>query len=67
MNAVPPGRYTAYAFEEMEAGAYYALASTPGVEARFRDRQVSVTIGENGAKAVELRVIPAAETAGGFR
>ena len=67
LNAVPPGRYTAYAFEEMEAGAYYALASTPDVEARFRDRQVSVTIGENGAKAVELRVIPAAETAGGFR
>jgi hypothetical protein len=67
LNAVPPGRYTAYAFEEMEAGAYYALGSTPGSDVRFGDRGVSLTIGENGAKAIQLRLIPAAVTAGGFR
>jgi hypothetical protein len=51
----------------MEAGAYYALGSTPGSDVRFGDRGVSLTIGENGAKAIQLRLIPAAVTAGGFR
>jgi hypothetical protein len=51
----------------MDAGAYYALASIPGADARFSDRRVSVTIGENGTKAIQLRLIPAAVTAGGFR
>jgi carboxypeptidase family protein len=67
LNAVPPGRYTAYAFEEMEAGAYYALGSTPGSDVRFHDRGLSLTIGENGAKAIQLRLIPAAVTAGGLQ
>src|SRR5262249_8461914 len=62
LNAVPPGRYTAYAFEEIEAGAYYALGSTPGTDVRFSDRQVPLTIGENGTKAIQLRLIPAAVT-----
>jgi hypothetical protein len=66
LSAVPPGRYTAYAFEEMEAGAYYALGA-PGTGVRFSDHGVSITIGENGAEAIQLRLIPAAVTPGAFR
>jgi hypothetical protein len=51
----------------MEAGAYYALGSTFGADSRFRDRQVSLMIGENGTKAIQLRLVRAAETAGGFK
>lgn len=64
LTAVPPGGYTVYAFEQIEPGAYYALATNPAAENRFKDRAVSVTVGESGAKAIQLRVIPAAETAG---
>jgi hypothetical protein len=67
LTAVPPGRYTAYAFEHIEPGAYYALAYNPAADNRFRDRAVSVTVGENGTKAIQLTVIPAAETAGGLQ
>jgi len=67
LTAVPPGEYTAYAFEQIEPGAYYVFAYDPATENRFRDRAVSVTIGESGTKAIELRVIPAAETAGGLQ
>src|SRR5262249_47688604 len=65
--AVPPGRYTAYAFEQIEPGAYYALAYNPPAGYRFRDRAVSVTVGESGAKAIQLTVIPATETAVGLQ
>jgi hypothetical protein len=67
LNSVPPGRYTAYAFEQIEKDAYYALAYSAETENRFRDRSVSVTIGENGTKAIQLKAIPAAETAGGLQ
>ena len=67
LTAVPPGRYTAYAFEQIEPGAYYALAYSPAANNRFRDRAVSVTVGERGTKAIQLRVISAAETVGGLQ
>jgi hypothetical protein len=67
LTAVPPGEYTAYAFEQIEPGAYYAFAYNPAAENRFRDRGVSLTIGENGTKAVQLSVISAAETMGGLQ
>jgi hypothetical protein len=67
LTAIPPGAYTAYAFEQIEPGAYYALAYIPATDNRFRDRAVSVTVGESGTKAIELKVIPAAETAGGLQ
>ena len=66
LTAVPPGRYTAYAFEQIEPDAYYAFAYDPGAETRFRDRAVPVIIGESGTKTIDLRVIPATETAGGL-
>jgi hypothetical protein len=65
LSAVPPGQYTAYAFEQIEPGAYYALAN-PGADNRFRDRASFVKVGEGGAKAIQLRMIPAVETSGGL-
>jgi hypothetical protein len=67
LSAVPPGRYTAYAFEQIEPGAYYALAHNPAADNRFRDRALAVTVGDGGTKAIQLTVIPAAETAGAFQ
>jgi hypothetical protein len=65
LSAVPPGGYTVYAFEQIEAGAYYALA-LPGADNRFRDWAAVVTVGEGGTKAIQLRMIPAVETGGGL-
>ncbi len=65
LTAVPSGEYTAYAFEQIEPGAYYALAYNPAAETRLRDRSVSVTVGET--KAIQLIVISAEETAGGLQ
>ncbi len=67
LTAVPPGRYAAYAFEQIEPGAYYVFAFNPAAENRFKDRAVPVTIGDNGTKAIQLHVIPAEETAGGLQ
>jgi hypothetical protein len=67
LSSVPPGRYTAYAFEQIETGAYYALAYSAAAENRFKDYAVSVTVGENGSKAIQLKAIPALETAGGLQ
>ena len=67
LTAVPPGEYTVYAFEQVEPGAYYVFAYNPAAENRFRDRAVSVTVGENGPKVIQLHVIPAEETAGGLQ
>jgi hypothetical protein len=64
---VPPGDYTAYAFEQIPAGAYYALAYSPAAESRFRDRAVLLTVEERGSKTIQLKVISAADTAGGFQ
>jgi hypothetical protein len=64
---IPVGRYTAYAFERIEPGEYYALAYSPAAENRFRDRAATVIVTESGTKAVQLTVIPAAETVGGLQ
>ena len=66
LGGVPSGRYVAYAFEQIEPGANYELAYSPEAENRFRDHAVVLTVGEGGTKAIQLKVIPAAETAGGF-
>jgi hypothetical protein len=66
-SGVPPGGYTAYAFERIERDAYYVLGYNSSTNDRFRDRAVAVTIGANGTKSIQLRVIPAAETAAGLR
>src|SRR5205823_10914841 len=52
LTAVPPGRYTAYAFEQIETGAYYALAYNPPAGNRFKDRAVSAIVGESGTRAI---------------
>jgi hypothetical protein len=68
LTGVPPGRYMAYAFEQIERGAYYAFGYNPAVESRFSDHALSVIIEDRPEKPkpIELRVIPAAATAGGF-
>ena len=65
--AVPPGKYTAYAFEKIEAGAYYVLSTNPAADNGFRDRGVSVVIGEKGDKTIQLTLVPASVTAGGLQ
>jgi hypothetical protein len=67
LTGIPAGRYTAYAFERIEPGAYFALAYSSEARARFADRGVAVTAGEGGTEVLELKVIPAAETEGGLR
>jgi carboxypeptidase family protein len=70
LNNVPAGRYTAYAFEKIEQGAYYAFAYNPSVGVRFQDRGVTVVVPETPppfVKTIELRVIPAEETIGGMQ
>ena len=62
----PPGRYTAFAFERIEPGAYYAFAYDPAVETRFGNRGERVNVTEGKITTVELKLIPAAETAGGL-
>jgi hypothetical protein len=70
LAAVPPGRYTAYAFEKIEPGAYYVLSTNPAADTGFRDFGAPVFIDESGkfgTKAVQLTLIPASATAGGLQ
>jgi hypothetical protein len=67
LTGIPPGRYTAYAFEQIEPGAYYAFAYNPPLTQRFADRAASINVNEVKTTSIELKVIPVAETAGGFR
>ena len=67
LTSVPPGRYTAFAFERIEPYSYYAFAYDPRVESRFGDRGEPVTIGETGDRMLELKLVPASETAGGLQ
>ena len=66
LSAIPPGRYTAYAFEQIEPGMYYAFAYSAEVNTRFADRGIPVNVGEK-TTTIELKAIPAIETAGGLR
>ncbi len=67
LTGLAPGDYTAYAFEQIERGAYYALAYNPSAENRFRERAVPVTVGGSGGKSIQLRLISAGETIGAFQ
>src|SRR5437773_6772680 len=67
LTGVPPGQYTAFAFEQIEPEAYYAFANDPSVSARFADRAASVNLNQGNVTRLELKAIPSAETAGGFR
>jgi hypothetical protein len=40
-----PGRYTAYAFEQLEPGAYFAFAYNSSLDLRFINRGLTVTAG----------------------
>lgn len=63
---IPPGRYTAFAFERIEAGAWFALSyDARRFDALFA-RGTPVTIVERARQTVRLAPIPAEETAEGF-
>jgi hypothetical protein len=63
---VPPGQYTAYAFERVEPDAWYAFAYDPAVERRFANRGARVNVTETRSAIAALKLIPASETAGGL-
>lgn len=71
LTGIPPGRYTAYAFEKLKAGAYYLLAYNPSADNAFRDRAAAVIVEQTTAnsrdpnvKPIVLRVVTVAETSG---
>jgi hypothetical protein len=67
LTPIPPGRYRAFAFEQIEPGAQYAFAYESPLSSRFADRAAVVNLNDPRAMILELKVIPAAETAGGIR
>jgi hypothetical protein len=67
LDGAPPGRYTAYAFEQLEPGAYYAFGYNSQLSRRFADRAAPVNLNDAKSTSIELKAIPAAETTGGFR
>jgi len=67
LTGVPPGQYTAFAFEQIEPEAYYAFAYDPSVSPRFADRAASVNVNQGNVTRLELKSVPSTETAGGFR
>jgi hypothetical protein len=67
LQAVPPLNYTAYAFEEIEPGAYYLLGYNGPTIDRFSDRSAPATVDPKCVQPVQLRMIPATETVGGLQ
>ena len=67
LEAVPPLNYTAYAFEEIEPGAYYLLGYNGPTIDRFSDRSAPATVDPKCVLPVQLRMIPATETIGGLQ
>src|SRR5207247_9437693 len=67
LTVVHTEQYTAFAFEQIEPEAYYAFAYDPSLSARFAVRAAAVNLNEGNVTRLELKAIPSAETAGGFR
>jgi hypothetical protein len=55
LSSLPPGRYTALAFDEVSTNAYY----NPDFLARYAARGGEVVVEENRDRTVNLRLIPA--------
>jgi hypothetical protein len=66
MDTVPPGRYSVFAFEQIEPDAYYAFGYDPAVERRFANRATPINPIPGEYTTIELKLIPASETAGGL-
>jgi hypothetical protein len=58
IRGIAPGRYLAFAFEELEAKFYF----DPEFLNRFSTRGVPVQFGENSLARPEIQVITASET-----
>jgi hypothetical protein len=55
MRGIPPGNYTAFAWEKIEEGAY----EDPEFLKAFEKTGEPVEVGENGQKTLQLKLIPA--------
>jgi Carboxypeptidase regulatory-like domain len=53
LSSVPPGRYTAFAFDQISSDAYY----NPEFLARYQSRGTTVTVEENRDRTLDLRLI----------
>ena len=67
LSSIPPGEYTAYAFEQIAPGDHFAFAYSGQAHSRFADRAVRATVKDSGTTTVRLRAIPAEESAGAFQ
>ncbi len=69
VKGIPPGKYTLFAFEDLEPGAYYAFNYTPSLLDRYlaRGQRVEFSDGSNKIQNLKATVIPASETRGGLR
>ena len=67
LKGIPPGKYTMFAFEDIEPGAYYAFNYTPGLLDRYVARGQRVEFIEGKSQSLKAIVIPASETKGGLR
>jgi hypothetical protein len=54
-NNVPPGRYKAFAWEDIPSGAY----QYPDFLKQYEDRGQSITVNGSGAVTLDVRLIPA--------
>lgn len=66
ITGIAPGSYIVFAFEELEAGAYFATTYDEGVGTRWlpRGRRINFSEGPAG-EPLKLSIIPATETVGG--
>jgi hypothetical protein len=67
LSGIPPGTYTAYAFEQLESDGAYALAYSLDIENRIRAHGRTIHIDLNPPPKpdlIQLIVVPAEDTAG---
>jgi hypothetical protein len=66
-GGIPPGSYRAYAFEELAAGAHFALSYNSSLASQYVNRGPVETFNGSERKELRLVVIPVSETAGALR
>jgi hypothetical protein len=67
ITGIAPGSYFAFAFEDLDTGAYFAMTYDEGIGNRWlpRGRRLDLKDGPDG-EPLKLLVIPATETVGGM-
>jgi hypothetical protein len=67
ITGVPPGTYTAFAFEEIEPGAYFVFASDSRLLNNYAPKGQVLDMEQAGRPQLRLTAVPASETSGGIR